>query len=304
MGEFKVANCDLKEQVQYLLETKIAYKSISILFLMFEKAIDNITELESKIFIIRGLTVMLDSDLATLYNVETKVLNQTVKRNIDRFPEIFMFQITEWEWDNLRSQFVTSSSEHGGKRYFPHVFTEQGVAMLSAVLKSKTAINVSIQIMTAFVSLRRNNNQISGLHQRVDNIEKKQLEHEIKFDNLFSALEKADRIPEQGIFFDGQIFDAYVFVSNIIKKAKQSIILIDNYIDETTLTLLNKRNKKVDAMIYTKLINPTLMLDIKKHNEQYPPIQFNLLKNNHDRFLIIDKLKMYHMGASLKDLGK
>ncbi len=271
---------------------------------MLEYPVSFLSGIESKIFTIRGVAVMMDTDLAILYNVETKVLNQSVKRNISRFPEIFMFQLNDLEWENLRSQIVTSSSEHGGKRYLPYVFTEQGVAMLSAVLKSKTAINVSIQIMTAFVSLRKNAGQLIRLYQRVDLIEKKQLTHEIKFDTLFAALEKSDQIPSQGVFFNGQIFDAYVFVSKIIKKAKSSIILLDNYIDESTLTMLSKRNEKVNAFIYTKDLNPALMLDIKKHNEQYSPIQFNLLKNNHDRFLIIDKVEMYHMGASLKDLGK
>jgi hypothetical protein len=261
------------------------------------------SEIESRIFTIRGMQVMLDSDLAKLYNVETKALNQTVKRNLERFPESFRFQLSEYEMQNLRSQIVTSSEIHGGRRYLPFVFTEQGVAMLSAVLKSSVAVAVSIEIIEAFVSMRRNQYQFLGLAQRVEGLESKQIQTEHKLDKIFKALDKGDDI-KQGIFFNDQIFDAYLFSSELISKAKKSIILIDNYVDETTLIQLSKRNKKVQCTIYTDKINDQLKLDLEKHNSQYPAIEIRILKNSHDRFLVLDEKELYHLGASLKDLGK
>ena len=261
------------------------------------------SEIESRIFTIRGMQVMLDSDLAKLYNVETKALNQTVKRNLERFPETFRFQLSENEMQNLRSQIVTSSEIHGGRRYLPFVFTEQGVAMLSAVLKSSVAVAVSIEIIEAFVSMRRNQYQFLGLAQRVEGLESKQIQTEHKLDKIFKALDKGDDI-KQGIFFNDQIFDAYLFSSELISKAKKSIILIDNYVDETTLIQLSKRNKKVQCTIYTDKINDQLKLDLEKHNSQYPAIEIRILKNSHDRFLVLDEEELYHLGASLKDLGK
>ena len=204
---------------------------------------------------------------------------------------------------NLRSQFVTSNEMHGGRRYLPFAFTEQGVAMLSAVLNSSVAIAVSIEIIEAFVSLRRNQYQVLGLSQRVEGLESKQIQTERKLDKIFKALEKGSDV-KQGIFFNDKIFDAYVFSSELISKAKRSIILIDNYVDETTLLQLSKRNKKVYCTIYTERISDKLKLDLKKHNAQYPPIEIRILKNTHDRFLILDEKKLYHLGASLKDLGK
>jgi len=274
--------------------------------------------IENRIFNIRGLPVMLDSDLAKLYQVETKVLNQAVKRNGERFPNWMMFHITMDEWvasrsqfvtmkpeqEILRSQIVTSSQQYGGRRYLPFAFTEQGVAMLSAVLKSEIAIKISLEIIQAFVTLRRSGIQLSGFQQRLELIERKQIDNDSKFDAIFHALEKADPIPKQGIFFNGQIFDAYVFASDLIKKATKSIILIDNYVDETTLSLLSKINKNVDATIFSEKFNPAFKNDLLKFNQQYSPVKFQVLKNNHDRFLIIDRKELYHIGASLKDLGK
>jgi hypothetical protein len=274
--------------------------------------------IENRIFNIRGLPVMLDSDLAKLYQVETKVLNQAVKRNGERFPNWMMFHITMDEWvasrsqfvtmkpeqEILRSQIVTSSQQYGGRRYLPFAFTEQGVAMLSAVLKSEIAIKISLEIIQAFVTLRRSGIQLSGFQQRLELIERKQIDNDSKFDAIFHALEKADPIPKQGIFFNGQIFDAYIFASDLIKKATKSIILVDNYVDETTLALLSKSNKNVEATIYSEKFNPTFKNDLLKFNQQYTPINFCVLKNNHDRFLIIDRKELYHIGASLKDLGK
>jgi hypothetical protein len=261
------------------------------------------SEIESRIFTIRGMQVMLDSDLAKLYNVETKALNQTVKRNLERFPESFRFQLSENEMQNLRSQIVTSSEIHGGRRYLPFVFTEQGVAMLSAVLKSSVAVAVSIEIIEAFVSMRRNQHQVLGLAQRVEGLESKQIQTERKLEKIFKALDSGHNI-KQGIFFNDQIFDAYVFSSELISRAKKSIILIDNYIDETTLLQLSKRNEKVHCTIYTENITAQLKLDLEIHNAQYSPIEIRILKNVHDRFLILDEKELYHLGASLKDLGK
>lgn len=261
------------------------------------------SEIESRIFTIRGMQVMLDSDLAKMYSVETKKLNQAVKRNLERFPLSFRFQLSENEMENLRSQFVTSNEMHGGRRYLPFAFTEQGVAMLSAVLKSSVAIAVSIEIIEAFVSLRRNQYQVLGLSQRVEGLESKQIQTERKLDKIFKALEKGSDV-KQGIFFNDKIFDAYVFSSELISKAKKSIILIDNYIDETTLLQLSKRNRKVQCIIYTEKLTSQLKLDLEKFNAQYPPIEIRILKNCHDRFLILDEKELYHLGASLKDLGK
>jgi len=274
--------------------------------------------IENRIFNIRGVPVMLDSDLAKLYQVETKVLNQAAKRNGERFPNWMMFQLTMDEWvasrsqfvtlkpeqEILRSQIVTSSQQYGGRRYLPFAFTEQGVAMLSSVLKSEIAIKISLEIIQTFVTLRKSGIQLIGFQQRLEFVERKQKDNESKFDAIFQALEKADPTPQQGIFFNGQIFDAYIFASDLIKKATKSIILIDNYVDETTLALLSKSNKNVEATIYSEKFNPTFKNDLLKFNQQYTPINFCVLKNNHDRFLIIDRKELYHIGASLKDLGK
>ncbi len=262
-------------------------------------------DIENKIFSIRKTAVMLDSDLALLYEVEAKRLNEQVKRNADRFPASFMFQLSEEEWSSLRSQIATLKKKRGDhKKYLPYVFTEQGVAMLSAILKSKTAIQISIKIINAFVEMRKLLNQSDNILVRINNIEWKQLDSDRKFEQIFTALEQSNKYPTQGIFFEGKIFDAYVFFADIIKKAEKSVILIDNYIDEYTLALLSKRPTSAKAIIYTKNQNSMLTADLQKHNQQYAPIIIRLLKNNHDRFLIVDEKEMYHIGASLKDLGK
>lgn len=259
-------------------------------------------EIKNKIYTLRGLQVMLDSDLAELYNVETKALNQAVKRNIERFPIHFMFQISKNEFENLKSQIVTSS--WGGRRNLPYAFTEQGVAMLSGVLKSDTAVRISIQIMNAFVAMRKFISANAQIFQRLDSVEKKQIEYDEKFEQVFDAIQSRDIKPEKGIFFDGQIFDAYTFVSDLVRSAEKSIILIDNYIDDTVLTLFSKRNKNVKVKIFTKEISKQLSLDLKKYNFQYPPVSIEEFRNSHDRFMIIDNREVYHFGASLKDLGK
>lgn len=260
--------------------------------------------IENKIYSIRGLQVMPDRDLADLYHVETRVLNQAVKRNINRFPQGFMFQLTEVEFINWKSQIVMSNSDKMGLRKPPFVFTEQGVAMLSAVLKSAVAVQVSVQIMQAFVNMRKFLVQNASVFQRLDQLELKQLHTDDKLNKVFKALETGQPQANKGIFFDGQIFDAYAFVAGLIKKAKNNIILIDNYIDETVLTALSRRKANVSATIYTKNTNKLLQLDLQKHNAQYPPISIKTFALSHDRFLIIDEQELYHIGASLKDLGK
>ncbi|MCE2706561.1 MAG: ORF6N domain-containing protein [Proteobacteria bacterium] len=258
-------------------------------------------KLQSKIYIIRDTAVMLDSDLAEIYEIETRTFNQAVKRNLSRFPEKYRFQLTDKEFNNLRSQIVISS-EHGGRRYLPYAFTEQGVSMLSAILKSDTAIDISIKIIDSFVAMRKFLTNNAGIFQRVENIEQKLLKHDDNFNKLFNALESNDTKPTQGIFYDGEVFDAYTFVNKLIKSAKNNITLIDNYIDETVLTILSK-NPHIKITIYTKNISQQLKLDVSKYNEQYDNLELKKFELSHDRFLIIDN-EVYHIGSSLKDLGK
>ena len=267
--------------------------------------------IQKKIYTIRGMQVMLDRDLAKLYQVETKVLNQAVKRNIDRFPKDFMFHLTKKELSNWKSQFVTSNNDKMGLRRPPYAFTEQGVSMLSAILRSKVAIDVSIKIIRAFVRMRKYINSNANIFNRLSNIEEKiiasdvkQIETDQKFEQIFKAIEEKSIKPKQGIFFDGQIFDAYKLLIDIIKKADKSIFIIDNYIDESILILLTKRKPEVDVKIFTKNITKQMKLDIEKYNEQYPKAQLIKLNKAHDRFIVIDNKEVYHLGASFKDLGK
>ena len=272
----------------------------------------NQENIETLIFTIRGHQVMLDYHLAHIYEVETKRLNEQVKRNNKRFPDSFMFQLSLNEWENLRSQIATTNQSKilqsqfttAKRRTLPYVFTEQGVSMLSAVLNSDYAIQVSIQIMQAFVNMRHFLLGNASVFQRLDRIEMKQLQTDEKFDKIFNALEAGQPKPDKGIFFEGQIFDAYVFVADLIKNVQKEIVLIDNYVDETVLNLLTKRAKTVNATIYTRQISKQLQLDLDKHNAQYPAIVIKMLADSHDRFLIIDSQHLYHIGASLKDLGK
>ena len=256
--------------------------------------------IKSKIHNIRGLQVILDYDLAEFYEVLTGNLNKAVKRNFDRFPEDFMFQLTKKEFENLI--FQNGTSNWGGTRKLPYAFTEQGVATLSGILKSKKAVEMNILIMRAFVSMRNfliNNAQI---FRRLDKIETKQLIYDEQFEKVFNALDNHE--PKQGIFFDGEIFDSYKFVSGLIKNANKKIILIDNFVDESVLVLFGKRKKDVSVTIYTKDITKQLKLDLEKFNSQYENIDIKEFKKSHDRFLIIDDKDVYHIGASLKDLGK
>ena len=274
-------------------------------------------KVESLIRVIRGQQVMLDRDLAELYGVETRRLNEQVKRNIERFPEDFMFQLTKEEFENWKSQFATSNSIVMGARKRPYAFTEQGVAMLSGVLKSSTAVEANIRIMRAFVSMRHFMVNNAAVFQRLETIEFNQLEsnkvqakilahqevQDHRIDEIFRRLDEGMYKPKQGIFFDNQIYDAYSFVSELVKSAKQRIILIDNYVDESVLTLLDKREETVSAIIYTQQISRQLRLDVDRHNSQYPPIEISVFRRSHDRFLCIDDM-VYHVGASIKDLGK
>lgn len=274
---------------------------------------DNI---QKKIYTIRGIQVMLDEDLAVLYKVSTKRLNEQVKRNRYRFPEQFCFKIKGGEYNNLKSQFATSSlrsqiatfKNKVGRKYLPFVFTEQGVAMLSGVLKSKVAIAMSIQIMSEFVAMRKTVQNNSIILSRLENVEQKQIVNKIesdkKFDQIFDALASHDDIPKQKIFFDGEVFDAHKFVSDIVRSAKSEIILIDNFIDDTVLSLFTKRKAGVKVTIFCKNMTPQIANDLRKFNGQYPPVEIKEFTQSHDRFLIIDKTKIYHFGASLKDLGK
>lgn len=288
-----------------------------------------INNIRNRIFTVRDIQVMIDSDLAKMYNVETKNLNRAVSRNKERFPDKFRFQLTQIEFDeyekSLRFQFGTSKKDDSlrfqngtlenkrGKhrKYLPFVFTEQGISMLSAVLHSETAVKVSIQIIDAFVEMRKFISQNANLFQRINNIEQKQiagdikqLETDNKIDAILDALEDKSIKPKQGIFYDGQVFDAYVFIAKLIKSAKKSILLIDNYIDESVLQLFTKRKKNVSVNIYTKNITKILKQDLEKHNAQYPKITIKIFTKAHDRFIIIDETTVYHFGASLKDLGK
>ncbi|MFH1959241.1 MAG: ORF6N domain-containing protein [Patescibacteria group bacterium] len=267
------------------------------------KKIVTTNNIQDQIYTVRNTQVMFDRDLASLYEVSTKRLNEQVKRNIGRFPEEFRFQLTEDEKNE-----VVANCDHlenlKFSPYLPHVFTEQGVAMLSSVLKSEVAVKMSVQIMQAFVVMRNFLIKNASIFNRFENIEQKQFKTDKTIQKIFKALEDKSLKPKQGIFYDGQIFDAYMFVADLIKSAKKSIVLIDNFADESVLQLFVKRKKGVKATIYTNKLSKTLELDLKRHNDQYELIEIKLFNKAHDRFLIIDNRELYHIGASLKDLGK
>jgi phage regulator Rha-like protein len=262
-----------------------------------------IQNIKSKIYEIRGKQVMLDNDLALIYDVDVKRLNEQVKRNIERFPEQFMFKLSTEEYGFLRSQFATLETKQGGHRkYLPFAFTEHGVSMLSAVLRSKKAIEVSILIVTAFVDMRHYLIKNADIFEKFHRIDQKLLTHDENFNKIFKALESKE-LPKQGIFFNGQVFDAHVFVSELVRTAEKSIILIDNYVDEKVLALLSKKKSKVEVLIYSNNITNKLRQDAEKFNSQYKNLTIKQFDDCHDRFLIIDN-QIYHIGASLKDLGK
>ena len=273
---------------------------------MSENELIQIEEIRNRIYTIRGVQVMLDKDLATFYEVKPIRLREQVKRNLKRFPPDFMFQLTEEEVDCMVSQNAIPSKQHLGGS-LPFVFTEQGVATISSVLTSDRAIDVNIDIMRAFVMMRRFLLANAQVFQRLDTVEKRQIEHRAetdqKFEQIFNALEDKSVKPKQGIFFDGQVFDAYAFVCDLIRSASRRIILIDNYVDESVLLLLAKRKAGVGVQLLTKTISRQLAQDIAKFNAQYPKIEVKVFTLAHDRFLIVDD-DIYHVGASLKDLGK
>ena len=296
---------------------------------------------ENLILIIRGQQVMIDSDLAKLYGVETRVLNQAVKRNIERFPEDFMFQLTKDEAENLRSQIAISNSRSQNVilkdnlgnlksqnltsnprsqnvtlkqghniKYLPYAFTENGVAMLSSVLRSKAAIEVNIRIMRAFTAMRSFLMSNAHIFQRLETVEYNYLlvnrhlsEHDRKFEEILSRLDDKEAEPIEGFFYEGQIFDAYTLISDLVRKADTRIILIDNYVDDRVLKTLDKRKDGVSATVFTNPRNSQINLDIRRHNAQYPAINLRHCSNVHDRFLIIDDT-VYFIGGSIKDLGK
>jgi len=268
-----------------------------------------IEDIKNLIYTVRGNQVMLDSDVAMLYHYETKKINQAVKRNIERFPEKFCFQLTEEELENMWSQIVTTSkledNKFRSKKYLPYVFTEQGIAMLSGILKNGIAIQVSINIMDAFVEMRRFLSTNGQVFERLTNVEYQLLEHDKKFDEVFNELQKNKQEEfTQKIFFDGQIYDSYSLIIDIIKTAKNKILIIDNYIDDSILKMLAKKNKDVEAVILTSQNSNISKLDINKFNKQYPILKVATTNKFHDRFIAIDNKELYHCGASLKDLGK
>ena len=264
----------------------------------------------SFVYIIRGKQVMVDSDLAMLYQVETKNLNKAASRNADRFPEDFRFKLTKEEFDGLKFQSGTSNEEQGGRggrRYYPYVYTEQGISMLASVLHSKVAVQVSISIMRTFVEMRRFIVNNALLFEKISNIELKQLEYQRstdeKFNKVFRYIEDHAE-SEQKVFFDGQIYDAFSLITSIIRKAQKEIIIIDGYVDVDTLNILAKKNASVDVKIYTYASARLTNTDVANFNAQYPTLTVKKTQVFHDRFIILDRKTAYHIGASLKDAGK
>lgn len=274
------------------------------------------SNIENKIVVLRGVQVMIDRDIAAIYGVETKRLNEQVKRNIERFPGEFMFQLTREEVDFVKSQFATSRNnifegQDGGTRKLPYAFTEHGVTMLASVLKSETAVKASVQIVKAFVSMRHFLQSNAEIFAELKFIRQHQLETDVhlresdkKIDQLFSLMDKYNIDETQGIFFQGQIFDAYAKFESFIQSAKKEIILIDGYVDLSVLERLSKKNNGVTVTIYTDPKTKLTAQDIQKFNAQYPTLTLRHTTKMHDRFMIIDGTVLYHIGASLKDLGK
>lgn len=262
-------------------------------------------DLTKIIYVIRGQHVMIDCDLAALYGVETKTFNQAVKRNKLRFPEHLCFQLTQEEFDDLRSQTVTSS--RGGRRYLPYVFTEQGVAMLSAVLRSAKAIEVSIEIMDAFVQMRRFLHDNAVLLEKVSSLEFSLAEYQnstdTRFDQVFDYLGRYS-LPSQKIFFKGEMFDAFALLIDLVKSAAESLILVDGYVDVVVLNILSKKKAGVTVSVVTLPSAQLTASDVQVFESQYGPFSIVRTADFHDRFLVIDRKSVYHIGASLKDAGK
>ena len=265
---------------------------------------NEIAIIQNKILVIRNQQVMIDRDIAELYGVETKRLNEQVKRNIERFPDEFCFQLNDNEFKNWKSQFATSNSDKMGLRKRPYAFTEHGVTMLATVLKSETAVKASIQIVKAFVAMRKFLLTNAQIFQRLDSLEMHRIESDKRIDELFDRMDRYAIDNTQGIFFQGQIFDAYAKFESFIAQAQHSIVLIDNYIDLSVLERFTKKNAGVQVTIYTHPQTPITAQDVQRFNAQYPLLEVKHTTTMHDRFLIIDNQTLYHIGASLKDLGK
>lgn len=261
----------------------------------------NENSIKDKIHTIRNHQVMLDRDLAELYGVETKHINQAVRNNQDKFMDDFYFELTNNEFENLRSKNLTANFSK--TRTNPKVFTEQGIYMLATILKSKVASEVTVYIIKTFANMRKLISQNIPMFERFERIEQRLTIYDENFDKLFDALEDKSLKLKQGIFYDGEVFDAYVFINDLLKLATNEIILIDNYIDETVFTIFSKY-PNIRIKIYTKIITKQVKLDFEKYKTQYLNIELFEFKNSHDRFLIIDKKEVYHLGASIKDLGK
>ena len=260
------------------------------------------SDIQNMIYTFRGKQVMIDRDLASLYQVQTKRLNEQVKRNSGRFPAEFCFKLSDKEKDELvancdRFKTLKHSSSN------PYAFNEQGIAMLSAVLKSDIAVEVSIKIMNSFVKMRKFLLSNKEMFARLDRVELKQLETDQKLEKVFNYIATNTEV-KQNIFFDGQIYDAFSFIVGLVQKAKKEIILIDNYVDVHTLNILCKKDKGVDIIVATAGKGSLSTKDITKFNAQYPKLLVKTTTDFHDRFLIIDKTEVYHIGASIKDAGK
>ena len=249
---------------------------------------------------------MLDSDVARLYKYETKNVNKAMKRNIERFPEDFCFQLTEEEKKVLRFQNGTLENQKGKghyAKYLPYVYTEQGVAMLAGLLKNEIAVQVSIKIIRAFIEMRKFLALNGQIFERLTNVEYNLLKQDKRIDDLFEKFDRND-VEKQKLFFDGQIWDSYNLIVNIIKRAESKILIIDNYIDDSILEMLSKKKKGVEVVILTSNNSNILKLDVQKFNREYPVLKIAKTDRFHDRFIIIDNKELYHCGASLKDLGK
>ena len=262
-------------------------------------------EIKNLIYTIRGKQVMLDSDVARLFKYATKDLNRNVKNNIERFPKYYCFQLTDEEYKSLRCKNFTLNENGRGqhRKYLPYVFTEYGITMLAGLLKSEVAVNVSMKIVNTFIEMRKFISVNGQLFERLTNVEYKLLEHDKKFDEVFNQFQLEENI-KQRIFFDGQICDAYSLIIDIIKKANIKILIIDNYIDDSVLKMLTKKNNNVEVVILTSDKSNIQQIDIQKFNKEYPILKVGKTNKFHDRFIIIDNKEMYHLGASIKDLGK
>jgi len=262
-------------------------------------------DIKNLIYTIRGKQVMLDSDVARLFEYATKDLNRNVKNNIERFPEYYCFQLTDEEYKSLRCKIFTLNENGRGqhRKYLPYVFTEYGITMLAGLLKSQVAVNVSIKIVNSFIEMRKFLTSNGQVFERLTNIEYKLLEHDKKFDIVFDRLQHEENI-KQKIFFQGQIYDAYSIIVDIIKRANSKILIIDNYIDDSVLKMLAKKKSHTEVVILTSNNSNIQNIDIQKFNKEYPTLKVAKTNKFHDRFIVIDNKEMYHLGASIKDLGK